>query len=93
MCSSRCYVESRAVADSGDRRGVISSVSSTLSFGLAGGGHVGMVWGWFVPGAFVICIALSMAELASAMPTSGGVSFSSSSLLPRRSSPVVVLAT
>lgn len=36
-----------------------------------------MVWGWFVPGAFVICIALSMAELASAMPTSGGVSFSS----------------
>lgn len=75
--------------------GVIASVSSTLSFGLAGGGHVGigevksreikimvlifiyyiisLVWGWFVPGVPVILLSMSMAELASAMPTSGGV--------------------
>lgn len=30
--------------------GVIASVSSTLSFGLVGGGHAGIVWGWFIPG-------------------------------------------
>ncbi|KAL7279659.1 hypothetical protein ACG7TL_006066 [Trametes sanguinea] len=47
---------------------VIGGVSSTLSFGLASGGHLGMVWGWFIPCLFVMCIAASMAELASSMP-------------------------
>lgn len=32
------------------------------------GGHVGMVWGWFIPCLFVMPIAASMAELVSAMP-------------------------
>jgi amino acid transporter len=32
------------------------------------GGHVGMVFGWLIPCLFVMPIALSMAELASAMP-------------------------
>jgi amino acid permease len=27
-----------------------------------------MVWGWFIPCIFVMCIAASMAELASSMP-------------------------
>ncbi|KAI0330851.1 amino acid transporter [Cubamyces sp. BRFM 1775] len=52
---------------------VIGGVSSTLSFGLASGGHVGIVWGWFIPCLFVNCIAASMAELASSMPTSAGL--------------------
>lgn len=48
--------------------GVVASVSSTLIFPLLSGGHVGMVWGWLIPSLFVMTVAASMAELASAMP-------------------------
>ncbi|KAI0824004.1 amino acid transporter [Trametes gibbosa] len=63
---------------------VIGGVSSTLSFGLASGGHVGMVWGWFIPCLFVMCIAGSMAELTSSMPTSAGLYYFSAKLAPER---------
>ncbi|KAI0629994.1 amino acid transporter [Trametes polyzona] len=63
---------------------VIGGVSSTLSFGLASGGHVGMVWGWFIPCTFVMCIAASMAELTSSMPTSVGLYYFSAKLAPVR---------
>ncbi|KAI9069374.1 amino acid transporter [Trametes sanguinea] len=63
---------------------VIGGVSSTLSFGLASGGHLGMVWGWFIPCLFVMCIAASMAELASSMPTSAGLYYFSAKLAPER---------
>ncbi|PSR73310.1 hypothetical protein PHLCEN_2v10838 [Hermanssonia centrifuga] len=48
--------------------GVIASVTSTFSFPLVSGGHVGMVFGWFIPSIFVMTVAASMAELASSMP-------------------------
>ena len=32
------------------------------------GGHIGIVFGWLIPCIFVMCIAASMAELASSMP-------------------------
>lgn len=48
--------------------GVIASVSSTLSFPLVSGGHVGMVFGWLIPSLFVMNVAASMAEMASSMP-------------------------
>ncbi|KAI0642964.1 amino acid transporter [Trametes meyenii] len=63
---------------------VIGGVSSTLSFGLASGGHIGMVWGWFIPCLFILCIAASMAELASSMPTSAGLYYFSAKLAPER---------
>ncbi|KAI0754561.1 amino acid transporter [Daedaleopsis nitida] len=63
---------------------VIGGVSSTLSFGLISGGHVGMVWGWFIPCMFIMCIAVSMAELASSMPTSAGLYYFSAKLAPER---------
>ncbi|CDO72177.1 hypothetical protein BN946_scf184970.g29 [Trametes cinnabarina] len=63
---------------------VIGGVSSTLSFGLASGGHLGMVWGWFIPYLFVICIAASMAEMASSVPTSAGLYYFSAKLAPER---------
>ncbi|KAF8997841.1 amino acid/polyamine transporter I [Cyathus striatus] len=68
--------------------GVIASVSSTLSFGLVNGGHVGMVFGWLIPCFFVMFVALSMAELASAMPTSAGLYYFSAKLAPRRYAPL-----
>ena len=48
--------------------GVIASVSSTLSFPLVSGGHVGLVFGWLIPSIFVMPVVLCMAELASSMP-------------------------
>lgn len=37
------------------------------------GGPSSMFWGWIVVVPFVICIALSMAEIVSAYPLAGGV--------------------
>ncbi|TCD68631.1 hypothetical protein EIP91_010286 [Steccherinum ochraceum] len=64
--------------------GVVASVTSTYSFGLYSGGHVGMVFGWLIPSIFVMSIAASMAELASAMPTSAGLYYFSAKLAPER---------
>ncbi|KAK0467117.1 APC amino acid permease [Desarmillaria tabescens] len=62
--------------------GVVASVSSTLSFGLVSGGHVGLVFGWLIPSIFVMTIALAMAELTSSMPTSAGLYYWSAKLAP-----------
>ncbi|KAN0088292.1 Amino acid/polyamine transporter I [Tylopilus felleus] len=62
--------------------GVIASVTSTFSFPLVSGGHVGMVWGWLIPCFFVMAVALSMAELVSSMPTSAGLYYFSAKLAP-----------
>ena len=35
-------------------------------------GTPGMVWGWIIAMIFIQCVAMGMAELCSAMPTSGG---------------------
>ncbi|KAG9313229.1 amino acid transporter [Chiua virens] len=68
--------------------GVIASITSTFSFVLVSGGHVGMVWGWFIPCFFVMAVALSMAELASSMPTSAGLYYFSSKLAPPKYAPL-----
>ncbi|KAK7026506.1 hypothetical protein VNI00_015586 [Paramarasmius palmivorus] len=62
--------------------GVVASVSSTLSFGLVSGGHIGMVFGWLIPCLFVGTVALSMAELTSSMPTSAGLYYFAAKLAP-----------
>ncbi|KAI0328237.1 amino acid transporter [Cubamyces sp. BRFM 1775] len=68
--------------------GVVASVSSTLSFPLVSGGHVGMVFGWLIPCFFVMTIAASLAELTSAMPTSAGLYYFSAKLAPPRWAPL-----
>lgn len=68
--------------------GVIASVTSTLSFGLINGGHVGMVFGWLIPSLFVMFVALSMAEMASSMPTSAGLYYFSAKLAPPKYAPL-----
>ncbi|OAX37235.1 amino acid transporter [Rhizopogon vinicolor AM-OR11-026] len=62
--------------------GVVASVTSTFSFPLVSGGHVGMVWGWLIPCFFVMAVASSMAELVSSMPTSAGLYYFSAKLAP-----------
>ncbi|KAJ7493354.1 amino acid transporter [Mycena galericulata] len=68
--------------------GIVASISSTLSFGLVNGGHVGLVWGWFIPCFFVMFVALSMAELASSMPTSAGLYYFSAKMAPIKYAPL-----
>ncbi|TFK82105.1 amino acid transporter [Polyporus arcularius HHB13444] len=68
--------------------GVVASVSSTMSFPLVSGGHVGMVFGWLIPCLFVMTIAASLAELTSAMPTSAGLYYFSAKLAPPRWAPL-----
>ncbi|ODQ77943.1 hypothetical protein BABINDRAFT_40474 [Babjeviella inositovora NRRL Y-12698] len=52
--------------------GLLPSISSVLGIALTGG-TVGMIWGWFVASSFILLIGIAMAELGSAMPTSGGL--------------------
>ncbi|KAH9939389.1 amino acid transporter [Epithele typhae] len=68
--------------------GVVASVSSTLSFPLVSGGHVGMVFGWLIPCLFVMTIAASLAEMTSSMPTSAGLYYFSAKLAPDRWAPL-----
>jgi len=68
--------------------GVIASVSSTYSFPLVSGGHVGMVFGWLIPCFFVLAVAASMEELASSMPTSAGLYYFSAKLAPEGWAPL-----
>jgi amino acid transporter len=73
--------------------GIIASVTSTFSFPLAAGGHVGMVWGWLIPCPFVLCVAASLAELTSAMPTSAGLYYFSAKLAPPKYVPLASWVT
>ncbi|OQE15691.1 hypothetical protein PENSTE_c027G04784 [Penicillium steckii] len=54
--------------------GLLPSIASTLSFSMPAG-PVGMVWGWLVASCFIFIVSLAMADLASAMPTAGGLYF------------------
>ncbi|KAI0027526.1 APC amino acid permease [Vararia minispora EC-137] len=60
--------------------GLLPSIASVLFYSLPNGGPASMVWGWAVASLFILCVGLSMAELASAAPTSGGLYFWTHSL-------------
>ncbi|TFK37004.1 amino acid transporter [Crucibulum laeve] len=53
--------------------GLVPSLASVLIFSIPYGGASAMVWGWMTCGIFLTIIALAMAELGSAAPTSGGL--------------------
>lgn len=52
--------------------GLLPSIASTLSYSIPAG-PVGLVWGWFLASGFIFVVGLAMADLGSAMPTSGGL--------------------
>ncbi|KAI1619411.1 putative amino-acid permease [Exophiala viscosa] len=68
--------------------GVLGSVSATWSTPLAAGGPATAVWCWFSGSFFSLCIALSIAELVSAFPTSGGMYFVTKHVFPEEIVPV-----
>ncbi|KAJ7260305.1 amino acid/polyamine transporter I [Mycena haematopus] len=52
---------------------IVPSVASVLVYSLPNGGSSAMIWGWATSSVFLMFIALAMAELGSAAPTSGGL--------------------
>ncbi|KAF9446189.1 APC amino acid permease [Macrolepiota fuliginosa MF-IS2] len=64
--------------------GLVPSISSVLFYAIPNGGGPAMVWGWLVASIFILLVGLSMAELASAAPTSGGLYFWTYSLASKK---------
>ncbi|WVW86520.1 hypothetical protein I302_108569 [Kwoniella bestiolae CBS 10118] len=62
--------------------GVVPSIASTIFYNLPYGGPVGMIWGWLITSVLILSVGLSMGELASSMPTSGGLYFWTHRLSP-----------
>ncbi|XP_061356531.1 amino-acid permease BAT1 homolog [Gastrolobium bilobum] len=59
---------------------VVTGVTTLYNTGLNYGGPVSMVYGWFIASAFTMIVALSMAEICSSYPTSGGLYYWSAKL-------------
>lgn len=67
---------------------VLTGLSTTLGIGLTYGGPITMVYGWPVVGMLTLLVGLSMAEICSAYPTSGGLYFWSAKLCGNRWGPL-----
>ncbi|VFQ74680.1 unnamed protein product [Cuscuta campestris] len=59
---------------------VLTGITTLYNTGLNFGGPVSLLYGWFVAGAFTMCIGFSMAEICSSYPTSGGLYYWSAML-------------
>jgi amino acid transporter len=59
---------------------ILAGCFTTFYAGWNGGGPAAIAWGWPILAAFVLCIGLSMGELVSSYPTSGGIYWWSSKL-------------
>ncbi|CAO2167694.1 unnamed protein product [Urochloa humidicola] len=72
---------------------VLTGVTTMYNTGLRYGGPVSMTLGWFVVAAFNACVALSMAEICSAYPTSGGLYYWSAKLAGKDWAPLASWVT
>ncbi|KAK9934678.1 hypothetical protein M0R45_021813 [Rubus argutus] len=59
---------------------VLTGVTTLYNTGLKFGGPVSIVYGWFIAGSFTMIVGLSMAEICSSYPTSGGLYYWSAML-------------
>ena len=66
---------------------VLTGVTTLYNTGLNYGGPATMTFGWFVAGAFTMTVGLSMAEICSSFPTSGGLYYWSARLSGNRWAP------
>ncbi|KAK0717401.1 amino acid/polyamine transporter I [Lasiosphaeria miniovina] len=72
---------------------VITGLTTLFQYGLLTGGPGVMSVGWIVVSFFTILVAIAMAEIVSAIPTSGGPYFWSAMLAPPRLSPFAAWLT
>ena len=66
---------------------VLTGITTLYNTGLTFGGPATMTFGWFVAGAFTMAVGLSMAEICSSFPTSGGLYYWSARLSGKRWAP------
>ncbi|KAK1423101.1 hypothetical protein QVD17_18396 [Tagetes erecta] len=66
---------------------VLTGVTTLYNSGLNFGGPVVLVYGWVVAGGFTMAVGLSMAEICSSYPTSGGLYYWSAKLAGRSWAP------
>ncbi|KAL0906763.1 hypothetical protein M5K25_025282 [Dendrobium thyrsiflorum] len=59
---------------------VLTGITTLYNTGLRYGGPLAMTYGWFVAGGFTMMVGLSMAEICSSYPTSGGLYYWSARL-------------
>ena len=50
-------------------------IAGLYGIGLVYGGPAVLIWGWVLTSLMTFCVGLSMSELASAFPVSGGLYF------------------
>ncbi|KAL2261058.1 hypothetical protein VTK26DRAFT_4746 [Humicola hyalothermophila] len=72
---------------------VITGITTLFEYGLNTGGPAVMAVGWIIVSAFTLLVAIAMAEIVSAIPTSGGPYFWSAMLAPPRWSPFAAWMT
>ncbi|KAH8197855.1 hypothetical protein TruAng_008002 [Truncatella angustata] len=60
--------------------GLLPSIATTMWYGIGYAGPAANTWAWLLSVVFIFCVAASMAELASSMPTSGGLYYASAVL-------------
>uniref|UniRef100_A0A0D9VA54 Amino acid permease n=1 Tax=Leersia perrieri TaxID=77586 RepID=A0A0D9VA54_9ORYZ len=72
---------------------VLTGVTTTYGTGLRYGGPVSITMGWLVVSSFNLCVALSMAEICSAYPTSGGLYYWSAKLAGKEWAPLASWVT
>ncbi|XP_031499338.1 amino-acid permease BAT1 homolog [Nymphaea colorata] len=58
----------------------LTGITTLYNTGLKFGGPVALTYGWFITGFFTMFVGLSMAEICSAYPTSGGLYYWSARL-------------
>lgn len=69
--------------------GVYGSLMSTWIYGLQAGGAAAIMWSWVIGGAGAWALALSLAELSSAYPSSGAMYFTLKFLAPEEQVPIL----
>ncbi|KAF3354929.1 hypothetical protein VdG1_07133 [Verticillium dahliae VDG1] len=62
--------------------GLYATIMTTFSYPLVAGGAASIVWCWLIGGAGAMALAVSIAEISSAYPTSGGMYFTIKYLSP-----------
>lgn len=72
---------------------VITGITTLFSYGLETGGPGVMSVGWILVSFFTLLVAIAMAEIVSAIPTSGGPYFWAALLAPPRWSPFAAWLT
>jgi amino acid transporter len=62
--------------------GVYGTLMSTWIYGLQAGGAAAIMWSWLIGGAGAWALAMSIAEISSAYPSSGAMYFTLKFLAP-----------